>query len=135
MCFLAGKKRTFLPAWIWILVFAYPVFILVRWLVWWLYCPSDQRTAAYVIDTHKADPIMLPSNRDDLSLLKGVGPKTADVFYQSGIFTFKQLGLYKSDQLNKILEKNSLPLSKAKHWQEQAKLAAAGEWEKLKKLG
>jgi hypothetical protein len=56
------------------------------------------------------------------------------VLYQSGIFSYKQLGLIDLDKLIGILKDNSLPSGNAAFWQEQASLAAAGKWDKLKEL-
>jgi hypothetical protein len=133
MLFQAGKKRKFIPSWIWTLIFLYPIFLLVRWLVWWFFCPSYKRTAAVEIDAPRSDSISMIDKKDDFSLLKGIGPKTAEALHDAGILTFKQLGLIDLDELSQVLRDYSLPASNAAFWQEQARLAAAQDWEGLEK--
>ena len=77
MFFWAGGKRKFIPSWIWILIFAFPILILIRWLVWWFFCPSHERTESLEIDAPRSDSISMNQKKDDFSLLKGIGPKTA----------------------------------------------------------
>jgi hypothetical protein len=134
MLFQAGKKRNFIPSFFWILIILFPIFLLVRWLVWWFFCPSYKRTAAVEIDAPRSDSISIIKEKDDFSLLKGIGPKTADTLHDAGILTFRQLGLIGLEQLTQVLQDHSLPASKAAFWQKQAQLAAAQDWEGLEKL-
>lgn len=73
---------------------------------------------------------------DDLKKIEGIGPKIADLLNADGITTFAQLSKAPKKQLATILEKAGprFRLAKPDTWQEQAKLAAAGKTDALKKL-
>ena len=134
MFFQAGNKRKFIPSWIWILLVVFPLFVLIRWLVWWFFCPSYKRTEAVEIEAPRSDSIQVALQKDDFSLLKGIGPKTADALHKAGILRFEQLGLMDPEQLGQVLKEHSLPASNAAFWQKQAALAAAQDWKGLEKL-
>ncbi len=80
-----------------------------------------------------AEPVSAP---DDLKKIEGIGPKIADLLNADGITTFAQLAKAPKKQLATILEKAGarFRLAKPDTWQEQAKLAAAGKTDALKKL-
>ena len=86
------------------------------------------------IETPRSTGVPLPIQKDNFTILKGVGPKTADGLYRAAIYTFEQLGLMDTERLVQILKDHGLPSSSAGFWQEQAALAAAEDWEALKKL-
>jgi hypothetical protein len=134
MFFQAGGRRKFIPSWIWILVVSFPLILLIRWLVWWFFCPSDKRTAAVEIDAPRSDFISMEINKDDFSILKGIGAKTAEALHKAGILSFEQLGLMDQDQFLQVLKNQSLPTANADFWQKQAAFAAAENWEGLEKL-
>jgi hypothetical protein len=133
MFFQAGNQRKIIPSWFWILL-AVPIAALIRWLICWFFYPSYKRTSALEINDHKFDTIPVPRKKDDFSILKGIGPKTAEMLHKAGVFSFEQLGLMDPKQLDLVLRKYSLPTTKADFWQKQAALAAAQDWEALKKL-
>lgn len=82
-----------------------------------------------------AEPVhAVPDEADDLTIIEGIGPKTATVFQQAGISTFVQLAETDSSELNRILESAGLHLGNPATWPEQARLAAAGNWEALEAL-
>lgn len=132
--FRAGKKGRLIPSWFWTLFVCLPLGFLVWWLLRWFFLPSYKRTSAVEIEAPRSDGVPLPIQRDDFTTLKGVGPKTAAGLYQAAIYTFEQLGLMDPDKLEQILKEQGLPSSSAAFWQEQAALAAAGDWKGLKKL-
>ena len=136
MCFFRGNQRKFIPSWFRVLLVGLPLSILVRWLIWWFFCPSNKRTSAVEIDAPRSDSIPIPIqvHKDDFSQIKGVGPKTAGVLYSSGIFTFEQLGLMDREDLDRLLKDHSLSTTKSAFWQKQAFLAAAQDWDGLKKI-
>ena len=134
MFFQAGSRRKFISSWIWILLVSFPLILLIRWLVWWFFCPSYKRTAAVEIDAPRSDPISIAIKKDDFSILKGIGAKTAEALHKAGILSFEQLGLMDMDQFLQVLKNHSLPTAKAEFWQKQAALAAAENWEGLEKL-
>ncbi len=71
---------------------------------------------------------------DDLKKIEGIGPKVSSLLNEAGIFTFAQLAETATDKLSEILDANKLQYMDPSTWAEQAKLAAAGDWEGLEKL-
>ncbi len=74
------------------------------------------------------------SHADDLTILEGIGPKVALVLKEAGITTFAQLASSDPSQLDAILRAAKLQILDPRGWIEQARLAAQGDWEGLKKL-
>ena len=76
------------------------------------------------------------SSGDDLKKIEGIGPKIAGLLNEAGINTFSDLAKAKEKQLADVLQKAGARFRLAKHdtWQEQAKLAAEGKTDELKKL-
>jgi len=72
--------------------------------------------------------------KDDFRKIKGIGPKTAQALHNAGMLTFEQIGLMKTEKFSEMLDELGLPSTNAAFWQEGARLAAAGDWEKLEKL-
>jgi predicted flap endonuclease-1-like 5' DNA nuclease len=73
---------------------------------------------------------------DDLRRIWGIGPKVATLLYLRNIKTFAQLAQLDHDALAKILDDagSRFRISKEnvlESWQEQAAMAAAGNWEAL----
>ncbi|MCJ7718245.1 MAG: hypothetical protein MUO54_17230 [Anaerolineales bacterium] len=130
----ASKEGKFIPGWFWVFFVFVSICILARWLFWWFFCPSYQRTSAVEIETPRSKPNAEPIKKDDFRKLKGIGPKTAEALYKLGILTFEQLGLINSEKLIQILKSENIPGGKADFWQQQAKLAAAEDWKKLETL-
>jgi predicted flap endonuclease-1-like 5' DNA nuclease len=75
-----------------------------------------------------------PATPDDLTPIEGIGPKINQVLQEAGITTFTQLAETKVSRLQQILSDANIRLANADSWPEQAKLAAAGNWEELKRL-
>ena len=70
---------------------------------------------------------------DDLTRIEGIGPKTASILNQAGITSFQALAVLTSEEIKDILRAakgRGVPTS----WPQQAKLAAAGDWDGLEKL-
>ena len=76
-----------------------------------------------------------PSKKDDLTKVEGIGPKINGLLNDAGIFTFKQLSETSIDKLKQILHDAGprYRMHKPLTWAQQAKLAAEGKWEELKK--
>lgn len=73
---------------------------------------------------------------DDLKKIEGIGPKIAQLLNAAGIVTFADLSKAKVKTLKEVLT-NAGPRYKMHNpstWAKQAKLAAAGKWDALKKL-
>lgn len=73
---------------------------------------------------------------DDLKRIEGIGPKIAGLLNDAGISTFAQLGKASPKKLADVLTAAGarFRLAKPDTWQQQAKLAAAGKVDALKKL-
>ncbi|GAB4412032.1 MAG: hypothetical protein Fur0044_06260 [Anaerolineae bacterium] len=72
---------------------------------------------------------------DDLKVIEGIGPKIAGLLNSAGITTFAQLAETEVSRLEQLLvEANLRRLADPGTWPEQAKLAAAGDWEAFKAL-
>jgi len=69
---------------------------------------------------------------DDLKKIEGVGPKIALTLIEAGIVTFADLAKAKADKISEIIAD-----VRGNHvtdtWPKQAKLAADGKWDELKK--
>lgn len=76
------------------------------------------------------------SESDDLKKIEGIGPKISQILNEAGIATFVSLSNTTTEQLNEILAKagNRYKMHNPETWPKQAKLAAEGEWDKLKQL-
>jgi len=77
-----------------------------------------------------------PKKADDLKRIEGIGPKIAGLLNDAGITTFTQLGKASKKKLADVLSAAGarFRLAKPDTWQQQAKLAAAGKTDALKKL-
>ncbi len=78
------------------------------------------------------------SNGDDLTKLSGIGPSMSKKLNELGISTFKKLSEMDDDILRDMLEASGARLNNNKEamdsWNEQAALAAKGDFDGLKKL-
>lgn len=73
---------------------------------------------------------------DDLTKIEGIGPKINELLGKAGIVTFADLASAKISVLKEILEAagKRYQMHDPATWNEQAKLAAKGDWAKLEKL-
>ena len=73
---------------------------------------------------------------DDLEKIEGIGPKIRQVFAKAGIITFAQLAETPVERLREVLHAAGprFGLADPGTWGEQARLAAAGDWDAFKKL-
>jgi len=101
------------------------VILLVLLLAIWLHRQERTKLAAQSVS---------PEKSDDLKLVEGIGPKIASTLQAAGIQTFTQLAQTEVETLRRILEDADLRLADPTTWPEQARLAAKGDWEALKKL-
>jgi len=74
------------------------------------------------------------SAADDLKAIEGIGPKLEEVLNNAEIKSFKQLSEKSAEEIKAILTAAGSQFNRhdPTTWPEQARLAAAGEWEKLK---
>ena len=75
------------------------------------------------------------SDTDDLTKIEGIGPKAAAAFNDAGINTFADLAKAKVPELQTILDEaeGRFGALKPGSWPKQAKMAADGKWDELKK--
>jgi predicted flap endonuclease-1-like 5' DNA nuclease len=73
--------------------------------------------------------------QDDLKVVEGIGPKIEGLFHNFGIKTWKALGEASVKKCQEVLKSGGdrYRMHKPNTWPKQAKLAAEGKWEKLKK--
>lgn len=77
---------------------------------------------------------LLPAIDDDLTLIEGIGSKTAAVLNSAGIHRLAQLASTPPEDLVRILRAAGYRISNPASWPRQAKLAAAAQWDELKAL-
>ena len=90
---------------------------------------DDESTAAAVRSS-----VVETAVDDDLTVIEGIGPKISGLLKAAGIKSFAQLAASDQDTLRGILNTAGLNIANPGTWAEQAGLAAAGDWEGLKKL-
>lgn len=105
---------------------------------------EEQEEEMLVINPQKnvlAETIILPDKppvlireKDDLKIVEGIGPKIELLLNEAGINTWQGLAEASVDHLKEILRQagDRYRMHDPYTWPEQAKLAARGEWEKLK---
>ena len=73
---------------------------------------------------------------DDLRKIEGIGPKIAQILGDAGVRTFAELAETDADKIREILLEagSRYKMFDPTTWPEQAPLAAAGDWDGLKKL-
>lgn len=75
-------------------------------------------------------------NDDDLTKIRGIGNKISELLISENIQSFEDLANTTVEQLKQILDRkgNRSKIYDPTHWAEQAKLAANGKWDELKKF-
>ena len=79
----------------------------------------------------EAAPAVDPDTEDDLTKIEGIGPKIAEQLKRNHIKTFAQLAAADPKKVHEILVYGGFAAHDPGTWPDQAKLAAAGEWDKL----
>lgn len=71
---------------------------------------------------------------DDLTKIEGIGPQVAGLLNSVGLESFQQLAQTTPDQIKEVLDHAGgiMATMNPSTWPDQAQLAAAGEWDKLK---
>ena len=74
--------------------------------------------------------------KDNLKKIEGIGPKIEKLLNEAGVVTFNDLAKAKLTLLKEVLANagSRYKMHDPTTWSEQAKLAAKGEWNQLKKL-
>ncbi len=75
-----------------------------------------------------------PAAADDLKKIEGIGPKIAEILNGTGITTFAALAAASADSIKETLAnaEGNFKAHDPTTWPAQAKMAADGEWDKLK---
>jgi len=71
---------------------------------------------------------------DDLTIIEGIGPKIAKILAQADIHTYTQLANTDSEKLLVVLASTGIFMTDPTSWPDQARFAAEGKWDELKKL-
>jgi large subunit ribosomal protein L21 len=93
---------------------------------------SGAKKAAPKKEVKKAAPKKAAPKADDLKKIEGIGPKIAATLVEAGIATFAELANTEASKIAEIIAD-----VRGNHvtdtWPAQAKLAAEGKWDELKK--
>lgn len=95
---------------------------------------SDMESSRAPMEVQTAAPAAPTQTPDNLEVIEGIGPKIASVLEANGITTFAQLAATPASLIKQILEREGLRLADPTTWPEQARLAAAGDWDGLNAL-
>lgn len=95
---------------------------------------GSQNSLLVVEHPPEETPSPVSAAPDDLKKIEGIGPKIASLLEEHGITSFQALLERSLDELQLILATAGprYRLHKPDHWQDQARLAATGDWEGLK---
>jgi predicted flap endonuclease-1-like 5' DNA nuclease len=113
-------KKKGLPWWAWVPFLPVLLALLLLW--------RKRRKTPPKVDVHR-DSIPLPMEPrrpDDLTVLKGIGLKSASALNAAGIFSFAQVAMTSVDRLRQILEDAGLRLVDPSSWPEQASQRLGG---------
>jgi predicted flap endonuclease-1-like 5' DNA nuclease len=113
-------------------------------LWWWL---QKNKLKGEIKAEIKVEPIVLPEDEpeaavnesetektDDLRVVEGIGPRSAEVLEAAGVKTYTQLSEMDPDAIQAILREANVRVPYPETWPEQAALAAAGNWDALEEL-
>jgi len=94
--------------------------------------PKAEKAAPKKTAPKKAAPKKATGKADDLKKIEGIGPKIASTLVEAGVTTFADLAKTKPAKISEIISG-----VRGNHvtdtWPAQAKLAADGKWDELKK--
>ena len=116
-----GPNTELAPLLWWVLGF-FLLMVIIGWLTSRNQKPAE--AAAHVEYKHE----------DDLEIIEGIGPKVAKVFKAAGILSFDDLAHASVEKVNDVLKSAKLTMMDSAGWIEQAKLAAKGDMDGLKKM-
>lgn len=119
----------------WLLWVVLGLFLVIVLIGWWV---SRSRGSQPAIQREEHAEREMPAaeakSADDLTLLEGIGPKVATVLNEIGIMSFADLARAEMPWVQQTLNAAGLQYMNPEGWIEQAKLAATGDTEGLKKL-
>lgn len=108
-------------------------------LLWWVLCFFLLMVVIGWWQSGKKKPDEEPAHaahspEDDLTMLEGIGPKVAKVLKEAGVVSFADLAHANPAEVQKALDAAGLQMMRSEGWIEQARLAAKGDLDGLKKL-
>lgn len=92
---------------------------------------DTKKSVAKKVATKKVDKTV-EVKADDLTKIEGIGPKIAETLVAAGVETFRELSEKNSKDISIIIE-DVRGSHDPQTWPEQAKMAADGKWDELKK--
>lgn len=108
------------------------VIVVVGWLV--SRKRGSQPTVQQEAHAEPEMPVVQEKSADDLTLIEGIGPKVSKVLNDAGIMSFADLAAADAAGVERALDGAGLQMMDPEGWIEQAKLAARGDMEGLKRL-
>jgi large subunit ribosomal protein L21 len=96
---------------------------------------APKKEAAAKKTATKKPAVKKATGADDLTKIEGVGPKAAEALAAAGLATFADVAKSTEAKIQKILDESEgrFGMMKPATWPKQAKLAADGKWDELKK--
>lgn len=95
---------------------------------------ESQMTISSVEKTLRKTKTAESASADDLTQIEGIGPKIARLLAKNEIRRFDQVAVADFQMLRNILDDAHLWMTSPETWAEQARLAAEGNWNELRKL-
>ncbi len=103
--------------------------------------PAPEPAPAPVVEEEVVEEVTevaetpVDSDVDDYKKIEGIGPKIEQLLHEAGLNTYAQLAEAAPDAIREILAAagNRYKMHDPTTWPDQAKMAADGEWDKLKK--
>ncbi|MCS7009900.1 MAG: helix-hairpin-helix domain-containing protein [Anaerolineales bacterium] len=118
---------------LWVALVFFALMVIIGWSVSRKKTPVEENKHEGQEAHHETAETHAPVE-DDLTILEGIGPKVAQVLQQAGIRTFADLAHADVGRVQEILKAAGLQMMNPSGWIEQARLAAAGDMEGLKRL-
>jgi small subunit ribosomal protein S1 len=95
---------------------------------------ETEKEVEEVVAATPAPKTATAADADDLKKIEGVGPKIEQLLHEGGLKTYTQVSEASADAIREILAAagNRYKMHDPTTWPDQAKMAAEGEWDKLK---
>ena len=122
-----GGPNTELAWLLWVALGFFFLMVIIGWL-------TSRRNGNQPEVRHEAHAPAAHKEPDDLTALEGIGPKVAKVLNGMGITTFAELAHANAAEVQNVLNAAGLQMMNPEGWIEQAKLAAKGDMDALKKM-
>ena len=141
----AGSNKS--RSWFWWGINLGVLLALLTW--WWMKNKPKEQVGV----TLKGEPLVLPDDEpptappeelkpepvidrepDNLEVVEGLGPRSAQVLQQAGVHTFVQIAAMEPEAIHEILRGAGVRIAFPETWPQQAALAADGSWEALSEL-